>query len=362
MLALWLAVPTLAGAQTLGDRPEPPPPELPRVEPDPRIHVTPPSAPTRVGVGLFLRSLDHVDPPSQVFPHFSATLHLALRWQDPRLAFDAAADGLERHVYQGDDASEQLHAMWHPAIVFANEDGTRTVEGRTLVIHADGTVGYDELLSGRFHARVELRRFPFDTQRFHIAAQSATWSVGEVELEVLDGHTGLDTDDREGSLEWHLTALERRMHRVEEAGSRVPHARATFLAVAERAPGFYLWKLILPLLIIVCLTWSTFWMSGEAAPTRLQRAFIALLSIVAYHHVVANHLPRIPYLTFMDAMVYLAFLFTSATVVQIISTYRLERRGQPERALLVDRACRWAFPAVFMGTLTAAALFYGLHL
>jgi hypothetical protein len=368
--ALALALASLGGApsasaQTLTEPPIGTTPALPEPEPEAEVvlgHVMPPESPTRVEIGLFLRALDHVDPPSQVFPHFSATVLLTLRWRDPRVAFDGSEEGVARHVYQGPDALEQLRSVWHPDIGFENEDGERHVEGRTLIIRTDGTVVYEEMLSSRFRAHVKLRRFPFDTQRFHVAAESLTWNVNKVQLVVDEDRTALDSHNERGSFEWRLTGLQHRVERVREVSSGHPYARATFELVAERTPGFYLWKLIVPLLLIVMLTWSTFWMSGEGAPTRMQRAFIALLSIVAYHHVVSNHLPRIPYLTFMDSMVYLAFAFTGATVVQIIVTYQLDRSGRAERALKVDRVCRWAFPLVFVVSIVSASTVYGLHL
>jgi hypothetical protein len=316
----------------------------------------PPASPTRVGIGVHLTSLNSVDSAAEIFPHFSASMLLTLRWRDPRLAFTDERE--TRRVFQGQRAVAQLRAMWHPDIVFENEDGERHVDGRTLAIRRDGTVIYEEVLSATFRARVRLHRFPFDDQRFHIAAQSVTWNLNKVTLEVIRDKTGLRAGNQRGSLEWHVSRLEHRVLEVPSPQSGHRHARAVFFIAAQRSSGFYLWKLILPLMLIVCFTWSTFWMTGEAAPTRLQRAFIALLSIVAYQRVVADHLPRIPYLTFMDAMVYLAFAFTGATVVQVVTTHRFLSTDRAARAAALDRVCRWLFPLTFVLGIAALAVYY----
>lgn len=363
-LALTIALcvfPAIAHAQVAATDPAPAPAELPGGDVlPPESHVTPPASPTHVGIGLHVQSLNHVDPPSEIFPHFSASVLLTLRWTDPRLAFDEAAEGAGRRVYQGPDAQRQLREIWHPDIGFENEDGERHTDGRTLAIRADGTVIYEELISTTFRARVRLHRFPFDTQRFHIAAQSVTWNVNKVVLEVLNDKTGFRDGNQRGSLEWQVRSLEHQLVRAEAVRSGHPHARAAFFLIAERSPGFYLWKLILPLLVIVVFTWSCFWMTGEAAGTRLQRAFIALLSVVAYQRVVADHLPRIPYLTWMDAMVYLAFAFTGATGVQIIITHKHLSANEPERAARIDRISRWAFPTSFVFSIAALSIYYAM--
>lgn len=358
-IVVTLLSPALALAQVVPTDREHPVEALPgegTLPPD--VYVTPPAEPTHVGIGVDVHSLDRVDPPSQLFPHFAASLALTLRWRDPRLAFDEAEEGLAAHVYQEAEADRHLREIWHPDVGFENEDADRHVEGRSLTIRADGTVVYQELLSTTFRAHVELLHFPFDEQRFHMAAQSMTWNASNVVLEVLEEETGLRHEEGEDRLEWRDLRLEHDLSRVEAVRSGHPHVRATFSIVAQRAPGFYLWKLILPLLLIVTFTWSTFWMTGEAAGTRLQRAFIALLSVVAYQRVIADHLPRIPYLTWMDAMVYLAFAFTGATVIQIVVSHRYLSTDRAARAARLDVVSRWAFPLAFLLGIAALSLYY----
>ncbi len=359
LLASIVLAPAGAFAQARTETDSPPAIEMPGADALPvQTHVTPPASPTRVGVGLHVQSLNHVDPPSEIFPHFSATVLLTLRWRDPRLAFEPESEQDQRHIFQGSDAAERLREMWHPDIGFENEHGDRQVDGQTLVIRHDGNVIYEEVLSSRFRARVRLQRFPFDRQRFHFAVQSVTWNVNKVVLEVIDDKTGFQGGNQRGSLEWRVRSLEHQLVRAETARSGHPHARAAFFLIAQRSSGFYLWKLMVPLLLIVAFTWSTFWMTGEAAGTRMQRAFIALLSVVAYHQVVANHLPRIPYLTFMDSTVYLAFAFTAATVVQIVATHRFERAERSDRAARLDRISRVLFPLVFVLGIAGLWVFY----
>src|SRR5687768_6275026 len=98
VIAALLLLPALASAQ----------PAVESGEAPSGLEMSPPASPTRVGVGLHLQSLDDVDPASEIFPHFAASLSLTVQWRDPRLAFHEP--GVTRHVLQGTDAEERLRA------------------------------------------------------------------------------------------------------------------------------------------------------------------------------------------------------------------------------------------------------------
>jgi hypothetical protein len=111
--AAQLAVAAVGGAEQRLPAPspeQPPAPQQGEVNP-PEVWVTPPASPTRVGIGLYVFSLNHVDPPSNVFPHFTISFLLTVQWYDPRLAFDAEEEGMQRHLYQGEETAEQLREM-----------------------------------------------------------------------------------------------------------------------------------------------------------------------------------------------------------------------------------------------------------
>lgn len=332
--------------------------ESPPREPAEGTYVTPPDFPTHVRVGLILHALDEVDPPSSASPRFLATYLLTVRWSDPRLAFSPGDLGVTRHVYQGPEAATELRTIFWPDVTFENEDGDRHVEGRTLAIDHDGQVSYEELFTSRFRTHFDLRRFPFDEQDFTVVVQPMSWTMESVVLEPIDDHVAVHEGAASSNLEWSpdgmsVTAAPRSFAAAEE-----PHARLLFSVAAARLPGFYLWKLIVPLLLIVTFTWTTFWMTGEAAGTRMQRAFIALLSVVAFHRVISEHLPHISALTFMDAMVYLSFAFIGATMVQIVLTHRAEHGGDKARAAKIDMWSRVAFPLGFFAALGVLWLVY----
>jgi hypothetical protein len=324
--------------------------------PDVAAFVSPPAEPTKVAIGLYLLGLSHVDPPSAPFPSFGAEVFLDLVWHDPRLAFDPEEEGVDRKVYQDHAVEKELDEIWWPNFELENGEGQRHMEARTLVIHPDGKVEYTERFDSKFHMEVDLRTFPFDRQVFQVYLESFAWDERHLVFEPLEGKTGFDEGVH--TLEWDVLGVSARVESSQEVRSPVKFSKLVVEIRAERQSGYYLWKLLLPILLIVSFTWSTFWMTGEAAGTRMQRSFIALLTLVAFYQVLAGNLPRISYLTFLDGIAFLAFASVGITIVQIVLAQRAAQKGAPERVERLDILARWLVPSFFIVGLAALWLWF----
>lgn len=330
--------------------------DAPDADLDPASRVTPPATPTHVHAAISLIALNRISAPNDPFPTFDATVMLSARWSDPRVAFDAEDEGDDRRVYLGDEALEALEDVWTPDLAIENEDGERNVDARTLVIRDEGTVVYEETFDGRFRTQFDLRAFPFDSQELSLVLESTAWNSRVLVLHVMDDRVRSDVDSV--GQDWTIEGVGAAIGEASEVRSGRPFSTLTTTVRVRRHPGFYLSKVMLPLLLIVAFTWTTFWMTGEPAGTRMQRGFIALLSIVAFTQVIAQHLPRISYVTFLDWIMYLAFASTGATLLQIVATHHATMRKDDAAAARLDRIARVAFPASF---LVLVALVYAVH-
>jgi hypothetical protein len=320
--------------------------------------LSPPGSPTVVTLGVYLVGLTRVSPAMDPFPTFAAEVLLRASWVDPRLSFDADAVGATRLHFQGQAAEERLAQVWWPGLGVENENERRTTEHLDVEFRHDGRVEVKERFAVTAHAEVDLKRFPFDHQDFELRIAPFAWDVGQLRLVIDEEHTGHDPDFR--NLEWSLesvrtTVSEEKRMRLEE-----PVSVVRMSIRAERVAGFYLFKLLLPLIVIVVFTWSAFWMTAEPSSGRMQRTFVALLTVVAFHHIVAGHLPHIPYLTFVDAVVYACFASVGGSLLLIVIIHNLEHGGKTRQARLVERAARLLQPAGFALLLTALWIAYHL--
>lgn len=331
--------------------------ELAAIDGNP-VFVTPPHQPTKVQIGVYLVALTRVDPPSESFPTFKAEIFLDLKWHDPRLAFDPSEVGTDREVFLEHEAELELERIWWPDVEFDNAQGERHVEARELVILPDGSIEYSERFNCEFVTHPDLRKFPFDAQHFDIRIESFAWDERFLVFVPYDAKIGFNPE-HQSSQEWDVQNVSALVDKKNEVRSDAAFSAFTLRIDVQRNSGYYIWKIVLPLFLIVVFTWSTFWMPGEPSTGRMQRAFLALLTVVAFNQVVSKNLPRISYVTFMDSAVFLAFGFVGLTVVTIMYGQVKDYAGDKEAGVRLDRKARWIFPISF--AVAATGLWFFFH-
>ena len=130
----------------------------------------------------------------------------------------------------------------------------------------------------------------------------------------------------------------------------------------KRRPTHMIISILLPMILLVSLTWSVFWMDNETLANRINITFIGILSVVAYYFVILNNVPEVSYLTLTDAFIISTFLILAAGVVITVVMENYSRKDKPERAARVDRICRWAFPlAYFLSSALLGIIFLSLY-
>lgn len=326
--------------QTTAGRPLPPP-------------TTPRGEPVDVAMGVYLIQVSNLD---QINQTFEIEGYLEARWIDPRLAFDANEFGRDVKEYHEQRARDQLgETVWWPSIEIVNASAGGTLDRYWLRIEADGAVS----LSMRFNATVtsamDVRRFPFDQQQLRIPIESYYYGVDDVRFVVNDASTGFDRD--RALPEWTITEVRTWVdeHDYVQYGEFYPaYSRFNFELGIHRQWPFYLWKIFVPLLLIVAGSWSVFYVDDLA--TNITTAFTIMLTVVAFNFSIADTLPKVPYLTFMDAVLLTSYVSVFLTLIQLLVTANMARRGRDDLAQALDVRSRWLFPPALAVVVALLAL------
>ncbi len=309
---------------------------------------SPPAAPTHVAISARLLDLEHVPEASDSDPNFDASFWIEMRWSDPRLAFD----GQQSRHFVEEDAQAELERIWDPEIVIDDQDGQREPQAVSLSIAPNGTVTYEEEFKAKIAAPFDLHAYPFDTQHFTLAILP-DWSDQEAVFDIVPPRPRAGLPDHPS--EWGLMPSQTRIEsRVDPDGS----TRSTFVldTPARRDGTYYILKLILPLMFVVALSWSNFWITGKG-DGRIRLTFVCLLAVVAYQSVLSRFLPRLTFLTFLDWVVLLAQLSLAATVVENAWVHQLLQKDKVAQADRIDRWARRLIPAaITLGVLVTAAI------
>ena len=283
--------------------------------------------------------------------------HAHFDWCDPRLAFDPDVAGTSERMWSGALAERKMLSIWNHEVSIANLIGPTRIIERILRVRPDGSAA----IEARFHAQLastfELQLFPFDRQTLQIQVETYGWDEQQVRFRPDRASIGFF----EGFEipEWHVLDVRSRVDSVKRVRDETPISRFVLEIDVQRRSGFYLWKVMLPMVLIVMLSWSVFWMQGERMAVRVPLSATCVLTIVAFQFVVSESLPRVAYLTLLDAITIFSFALITLTALQSM----VVTRGLAEhdmRLHRLDRLCRAVFPCGYLAGVAAIVTAYGI--
>ena len=91
----------------------------------------------------------------------------------------------------------------------------------------------------------------------------------------------------------------------------------------QRSYEFYIFKIIIPILLILMICWSVLWIAPTELESRLTITIVCLLSLIAYNFVIGEDLPKLSYLTVMDYLILLSYFYAAVPNFISIASFRL---------------------------------------
>lgn len=305
--------------------------------------------PTKVGITAWFADISKIDSAAQ---NFSASLLFLMRWNDPSLVHS----GPEVKTYA-------LDQVWHPRWIIANGGGDlRNTLPETVDVTPDGDVFYRQRLIGTFNQPLNLRRFPFDSEVFtvNLVVLGATPRDVELTQDSLSISKGLmgaiGRSEKITMQDWKVTSLDAHASPYRLVpGTEISGYDMAF--AASRLPQHYLLKVILPLVLIVFMSWTVFWIDPTLGSSQISVAVTSMLTLIAYRFAIGADVPKLPYLTLLDEFILLGTVLVFLSLIEVMITTRLALNDRVKTARAIDRHARWVFPLSF-AVLSALCLFH----
>ena len=286
-----------------------------------------PSKPTRVEVGLYILDLVKIDGAAQAM---SVDFVVTAKWKDPRLA------GRPRKV--------SLDEIWDPELAVLHERKTWKKFKDIAHVDAEGNVLYRQRYWGELSVPLRLDDFPLDDHIIDVTLVAT--ALEPVEMVVRTDGTGIAA--KLSIPDWSIRMKGSHVGIWKPAQAR-PFSTVTLEFHAKRSVTFFLWKIVLPMALIVFMSWAVFWVDPVNVGPQISLAVTSMLTLMAYRVVIGNFLPNLPYLTRMDLFVVGGTLLVFMALIQEVATTYLAKRGNEELPRRIDRWSRWAFPLAFVG-------------
>jgi hypothetical protein len=91
----------------------------------------------------------------------------------------------------------------------------------------------------------------------------------------------------------------------------------------SRKHGYYIFKIILPILLILSLCWSSVWLPPKEIQSRLTVTIVCLLSLIAYNFIIDADIPKLEYLTIMDFIILISYIYAAIPCLLAVISYNL---------------------------------------
>ena len=280
-------------------------------------------------IGVRLADLTEINDVAQTLTGDFAVI---LSWTDPRLL----------HL-EGCEIS--LDDVWTPGIIFRNSGRLFTSRPREIGVGPGGWVTYIQRYYGTLASYHSLRDFPFDKQEIIVSLLPLEFSEDEVILIADERVTGFS--DRLNISDWTIEGASGSIDsQYFDAFERV-HSRFDLQINASRLSDFYVWKILLPLTLIVAMSWSVFWINPAQFGTQIGLSATAMLTLIAFIFATSSIVPKLGYFTILDRFINAAMIAVFLALIQSLMTTYLVANDRADLAMRIDRVCRFAFPLGF---------------
>jgi hypothetical protein len=280
---------------------------------------------------------------NEVTECFELTGYLLAQWRDPRLTYlPTGPHDKYRILTPG--------SVWRPRLVIINEVEPRHSDESSLRVEPDGLMSYSERFGALMTSTFHLKTFPFDAQKLEVIVHPFTdqqQSIAFVPSQ-LPVWTATKFNSYSSLESWRFKSLTSNISLASSQFGKDEIAEVRFEMAVQRRRGFYLWKVFLPLLLMVVVSWSVFWFDPPEVSSQVTIAVTTILTIIAFALTISLTLPRVPYLTFADAFFLTCYIFTFVTMFELTAVHIAYRNERRKLAGRIRRTARWLVPSAFV--------------
>jgi gamma-aminobutyric acid receptor subunit beta len=300
----------------------------------------PGGVPTNVSVGSVIINIESVSGSEQ---SYTAKFALIIRWKDSRLACKPG---------EGPDLIRKfkINQVWHPQILLVNKRSLSKMEEEVVLVDCKGGVEYFQVYYGDLLTISDIKDFPFDTRPLRIDIVSKAYSPEEVLFSLDEEFSG--RADEFSIVDWYIGSeptTEATEYLLKSRVDRqVPHSRFIIEYNADRNSGYYIWKVIFPMFLIVFMSFAVFWIPSSEMATQVGLSVTSMLTLIAYRFAIGSIIPNVDYLTRFDKFVFGSTLLIFMALVVSVTTGSLSVKGRVELAERIDLYSRFVFPSAFI--------------
>ncbi|XP_078614090.1 glycine receptor subunit alphaZ1-like isoform X3 [Branchiostoma floridae x Branchiostoma japonicum] len=272
--------------------------------------------PVTVTFQLYILTMGSVSESSM---DYVVTVFLRQQWNDPRFVYTGFDGNLTLYDTVIDD-------VWLPDVFFVNEKAagfsSSTGSSRMMRIHPNGDVLFSTKKTALLACPMNFQLYPMDSQECSIKIESFSHTTMDIDLKWSE--VPLILNEAISLPEFRILGVDsKRCDATREIGT-FSCLEGKFRMV--RRMGYYIIQTYIPSILIVILSWLTFWISPEIAPARVALGITTVLTSTTFTAINRSTMPRFSYVRAIDIWLLACSFFIFAALVEFAAVHFLFKR------------------------------------
>ncbi|XP_052795316.1 glycine receptor subunit alpha-2-like isoform X2 [Mya arenaria] len=283
--------------------------------------------PTEVRVRILIQNIYSVTETSM---EYSMDIFLRQKWEDKRLKYGNTSElpwlELDNKI---------MDSVWVPDTFFPNEKKARvhdvTVPNKMMHLYKNGTVLYSIRLSLTLSCSMQLHKYPMDVQICPIVLASYAYTTENVIYRW------------EGPHPVHLNHAEMPQFGAEVVDNaftescKESYGENQFACIQgfiqlNRKVGYYIVQVFVPSILIVVLSWVSFWVDHDAVPARISLGVLTVLTMTTQSSGALQSLPQA-----IDVWMFTCLIFVFVALIEYSYVNVVARGAQKGHSRKQDR-------------------------
>ncbi|XP_059060236.1 gamma-aminobutyric acid receptor alpha-like [Achroia grisella] len=277
--------------------------------------------PTVVQTNILIRSMG---PVSELDMDYSMDCYFRQYWRDTRLSFLGPIRSLSLSI-------KMLERIWRPDTYFYNGKHsyvhTITVPNKLLRISQHGDILYSMRLTIKAKCPMELRNFPMDRQSCPLILGSYAYSNQQLVYQWQNSESVNFVPGMTLS-QFDLISFPYRNFTFTRREGDFSVLQVSFNL--QRHTGYFLIQVYVPCILIVVLSWVSFWIHREATSDRVGLGITTVLTLSTISLDSRTDLPKVRYATALDWFLLMSFFYCIATLLEFAGVHYFTKVGSGE--------------------------------
>lgn len=266
--------------------------------------------PVVVNCSIFVEHFGSVE---ETTMDYEVTIFVRQQWNDRRLSNASTQETLDLDY-------TSMDTVWRPDLYFANEKSGRfhtiTTDNRMMRLHRNGDIFHSIRLSLTLSCPMNLRNFPMDTQACYIFLESYGYTTADLLFQWVPGQAVELAEDL--SLPQFTLSSDIKLSTCNKYYVKGNYSCISACFRLRRQMGFYLIQLYTPSVLIVIISWMSFWIDMSLTPARVGLGITTVLTMTTQSMGSRSSMPKLSYINAMDVWMTSCLIFVFAALFEFV--------------------------------------------